>query len=305
MTQSPQHILVPLDGSALAERALPHAAQLARLFGARITLARVIEPQVLPPAEAGAWPVHAVEGVPTAEDVLAYLAEAAARPLLAGLSVDLVRPPYPVAAGLLDEIEAQGVDLVVMTTHGFSGFTRLLLGSVADKLIRHADVPVYVVPVDGEALRVMPLRRLVVPLDGSAEAEAALDPAVLLARLARAQLDLLSIPTVPSYAMVAPEAAGWRPEILRTMADESQAYLAALGSRLTADSAVRVATSVDPTGSGSVAETIVSHVRRVAGDAVVMATHGRGGASRWLLGSVTDHVVRIAERPVWVVRTKG
>jgi nucleotide-binding universal stress UspA family protein len=152
---------------------------------------------------------------------------------------------------------------------------------------------------------VPPLRRLVVPLDGSPTAEVALGPAVALAGQARAQLDLLSIPVLPATTMVAPEAAGWNPEILRSMADKSGTYLAELATRVTAETGLRVATSVDPVSTGNVAEGIVSHVRRVTGDAVVMATHGRGGVSRWLLGSMTDHVLRITERPVWVVRTKA
>jgi nucleotide-binding universal stress UspA family protein len=305
MPPTTQHILVPLDGSEVGERALPHAAQLARLFGARVTLARVVEPLPLPHAEAGAWSVHGAHSVPSVAEVADYLAELSRHTVLDGLAVDVSTPIYPVAAGLLEAVETLGVDLIVMTTHGHTGFTRLLMGSVADKLIRHAAAPVYVVPVSADPVRVPPLRRLVVPLDGSPTAEVALGPAVALAGQARAQLDLLSIPVLPATTMVAPEAAGWNPEILRSMADKSGTYLAELATRVTAETGLRVATSVDPVSTGNVAEGIVSHVRRVTGDAVVMATHGRGGVSRWLLGSMTDHVLRITERPVWVVRTKA
>jgi nucleotide-binding universal stress UspA family protein len=144
-TRVTEHILVPLDGSAFAAAALPHAAALARMFGARLTLAQVPEAMVVPIADAGVWLTRVVESSAARDEAERELAAAASSPELDGLEVRTTTPDYPVAEGLLGAIEEVGADLVVMTSHGRSAPGQWLLGNVAQKLLHHAPVPVYLV----------------------------------------------------------------------------------------------------------------------------------------------------------------
>jgi nucleotide-binding universal stress UspA family protein len=149
-----KHILVPLDGSELAETVLPMVGSLGKQLGAKVTLIRVVDVNAITRAVVPATP----EGggfAPEMQDIIDesiaaevkeatdYLAAAAKR--LDGVNVVTeVREGIPTDA-LLEALEAQGVDAVVIATHGRSGLTRTLFGSVADHLVRHSGKPVIVV----------------------------------------------------------------------------------------------------------------------------------------------------------------
>jgi nucleotide-binding universal stress UspA family protein len=297
------HLLVPLDGSPTAEAALPHAAALARLFGARITLARVPEVMVVPVASGGVWVTRIVEAPEAEETAAAELREAAARPLLAGLQVDCVTPSYPVAEGLLEAVAEAGADLVVMTTHGRGAAGRWVMGSVAGKLVHHSPVPLYVIRVpDGDAPAPR-FTRLLVPLDGSETAEASLPAATALARAAGAEVRLVRIPTIPGYAKILPETAGWIPELLREQVGEAEDYLARVTAELER-SGIRAAGTVELIVAGDIARGILEHAAEVGADVIVMSTHGRSGLGRWVMGSVADRLLEGADRPVWIVRPR-
>ncbi|MFQ5459461.1 MAG: universal stress protein, partial [Anaerolineae bacterium] len=176
------HILVPLDGSGVAEAALAHAAALAKLLGARITLARVPETMIVPVADGGAWLTQTMESDEARRRADEYLRAVARQPTLHGLAVDCVTPAYPVVAGLFSAVEELGVDLVIMTSHGHTGAARWVFGGVAHKMVRGSPVPVYVLRAprrdDGEGHAPPPpppaFKTIVVPLDGSQLAESAL-----------------------------------------------------------------------------------------------------------------------------------
>jgi len=141
-------IMVPLDGSELAERALPYARELAAATRATLHLVRVVD---LPPAvkthRLGA-PVNVYAEVIAAqrEEANAYLEEARAREESAGRTVTVQRLDGDTAAALLDYVLEAGIDTVVMTSHGGSGLTRWALGTVADRVMRGGTVPVLLVP---------------------------------------------------------------------------------------------------------------------------------------------------------------
>lgn len=311
-------ILVPLDGSTLAERALPHAAMLARLYGASVLLLRVPESIIVPVLSAGIWITEEVEPQEAHLRAEQYLAETAGLPLWGDLMVETMTPPHPVAQGLLRAIEATEPLLTVMTTHGRSGAGRVVLGSIAEKIVHTAPGPVYLIRVresegpapeaeaDSSAAAAIeapipPLSRLLVPLDGSPLAETVLPVAVDLARRANAALTLIRVPTVPGYATAIPETAGWIPQLLGEQAAEATAYLEGVAARLE-DGGIQVSTDVELVTAGSVAEGILASAAEHRADLVMMASHGRTGLARWFLGSVADSVIHHATLPVWLIR---
>lgn len=300
----PKHILVPLDGSATAEQALPHAAELARLFGAELTLVRVPEPMLVPTLSAGVWVAEQVDSPKAHEVAAAYVTEVAARPAFGGLTVHTATPHYPVAGGLLEACTTTGSDLIVMTAHGFSGVRRLILGSVADKLLHHAPSPVYVVHPTEDRPRPPAFRQVVVPLDGSPLAEAALPVAVDLCHASGGHLTLVQVPTLPAFATAIPDTAGWIPGLMAEMTAEAREYLEQ-HVNLLSTGPVPVSAQVEVVAAGSVADGITHFVHEHDADVVVMSSHGRGGVARWFLGSVADQVLRQSERPVWVIRANA
>ncbi len=149
-------ILVPVDGSVLAEAALPHAIAMARRFGATIELTRSYTPpaSLLAASAASAMPgtgpiLDAGPFIAAARDEAeVYLAALAARIRREGVTVEQRRLDGSAGESIAMESLRAEVDLIVMTTHGRGGLGRLVLGSVADHVLRHADCPVLLIRAD-------------------------------------------------------------------------------------------------------------------------------------------------------------
>jgi nucleotide-binding universal stress UspA family protein len=209
----------------------------------------------------------------------------------------------PAAATLADYVRDVGADLVVMTTHGRGGVQRAWLGSVADQLIRSLEIPVLLVRAgqSDSAPSSVNFREILLPLDGSPLAEAAIAPAAALARLWDAEISLVQI--VQPVALTADPPLAFPTEIddqvTAIRREAAQDYLRDVAERLR-EQGVR-ASGVAFLGGG-VAETLLHLARPERVALVAMATHGRGGVRRFLLGSVADKVVRGAEVPVLVIR---
>ena len=154
------HLLVALDGSAAAERVLEHAEALARAFGSTITMLRAtISPEMVlaesAPAEAGIAPVVSIQDptpiVEADHDAAGEYIEAAAKRLRAkGLSVNVETPEGPADEVIIDRARDLNVGMVLMSTHGRSGLGRVVFGSVADSVLRHATSPVLLVRITEE-----------------------------------------------------------------------------------------------------------------------------------------------------------
>ena len=275
-----QQILVPLDGSDRGERALPVAARLAAATGATLHLVRVVEPPAVSTAALYA-PVNVYEDLMASErgEAAAYLARAAAYVDQFRVGTDnrgverpvrLAHPTGDVAATLLDYERDAGIDLVVVCSHGRGGLARFVLGSVAERLLRHGAAPTLLVAAWGAPVT---LERAVVPLDGSAAAEEALRVVDALAGSVVHEVLLLRAIGVADDE---PEAARY----LREMAERLMRERLACQWRVTHD---------DP------AEAIADAAGTDA--LVVMAaygggrrTPGRSRLARWALGSVADRV---------------
>ena len=274
-----QQIMVPLDGSELAERALPCAERLGMATGAALHLVHVVE--LAPPLT---WP-FAPEYLPGSvyDDVVAqetqqataYLDKMRERVAASGVHVRTEQMVGYAAATLLDYERDAGIDLVVMCSHGRTGLARLALGSVAERLLHHGTAPVLLVRPFGDPVT---LEHAVVPLDGSERAEEALRVVDHLARYVVHEVTLLR---VIGAAEEGPEAERYLDEVARRLTREHLACS-------------RRVTQGDP------AEAIID----VAGTdkLVVMATRGRSGLMRWALGSVANRVAHGGVAAVLLVR---
>jgi nucleotide-binding universal stress UspA family protein len=198
-----------------------------------------------------------------------------------------------------------GADLVVMSTHGHGAMARAWLGSVADHVVRSVDVPVLLlrpgkkvppgaIPQGGEIL---------VPLDGTALGEAALGPAAEFAKLLSAKLSLVQVVTPATLGVGAPIplTGGHVERLMVAWTEQARVYLERTAARLEA-SGLRVPTEV--VVGPSLAGTVLDLAARKGVRMVALATHGRGGVRRLLLGSVADKVARGADCPVLVCRPK-
>lgn len=296
-------ILVPLDGSERAAMVLPHVATLARALGRGLALLRVmptagtLEHMVWPTGVALANPVGLEAALATAR---AALRAAAAPWQVAGLPVS-----YEVRAGdpaeeILAAAQRPAIDLIAMSTHGRGGVGRWLLGSVAERVLAAAPVPLLLVraPAPDSAPLPAAYRTILVPLDGSACAELALGEAAALARATGAGLRLLTVTISAEMVAMAGMEALWLTGEFEKQERELAAALAATARRLAA-TGLAVETALV---AGDPATEILAASAREHADLIMMSTHGRRGWDRWLLGSVALKVVRHAHTPVLLVR---
>lgn len=294
-------ILVPLDGSSFAEFALPVARAVARRTDAELELVMVQDP--VPPFAFGEW-----EESPQAwrEEYLEAV-EDRIRPQVEGRVRHVLRVG-PVPSELEEHARRAEPDLLVMATHGRGPMSRFWLGSVADHMVRHSSYPILLVrPREDEEPEVDPetgFDHVLVPLDGSREAEAILDHAFELGDAFGARYTLVRVVHYPAEIVSAylPDTVQMSEELVEKGEAEARSYLEELAGRLaeqgrTVETDVRV--DVHP------ASGIARSARDGGADLVALATHGRGGVRRALLGSVADKLIRSAKLPVLAYRPPG
>ena len=275
-------ILVPLDGSPLAERVLPYAHALAKGFGARVELLQVFSPAT----EGLADPTHGHYQHQIDENLrsraLDYLHGVTPSIGCSGVRVSCTAEAGDPTSWIVNEAEKEPDTLIAMSTHGRSGPARLVLGSVTNKVLHSTSVPVLVLrPRDGEAtVPEAELKHVIVPLDGSSLAEQVLPHVVFLAKALGLTVTLLRVATFHQNG-----------PLLN--------YLEKVRERLVRADLPRVKTR---SIGDHPAETIVTVARETPHGMVAMTTHGRSGIRRAVLGSVTDHVVRHCGEPVLVIR---
>ena len=321
-----KRILVSLDGSPLAESAMAVAARIAHASDGTIVLLRVIGVSTTyTPYVYGSDMAQSPE---LAQDLMdmeqenaeKYLAEIARLDILAGIQVETTVIPGSAGMSIIDTAKEEKVDLIVMSSHGETGFKRLALGSVGQYVSRHSPVPVLILQGDGSApLSAFPdpkhpLRSItaLVALDGSELAEASLEPAAyLVAALATPAQGTLLLSTVANK-----QAGRSKHGTEEFMRDEAKKYLIGIGERLqggdigklnlviewSIEESKDVANALfEAAESGKVIES--SH--EFSGcDLIAIATHGRGGLKRLMAGSVTEHVLGSTRLPMLIVRPR-
>jgi len=294
----PTPLIVPLDGSELAEKALPLAASIA---------ARLERPLQLTLVHTGIpmLPEAGPDGMPDLDarlrqDEQAYLVKVARRlEQESGVSVTTAILEGPVAPTLIAHARSTDADLVVMSTHGRGGLSRLFLGSVADRLIRELHCPLVLVHAGNASAAPRPeeRRRIVIPLDGSALAESIIDRVLAVFGPDHVVLDLVQV-VPPSHELFT---SGSAPLTVPTHLEQhllvANRYLHAVATRLRQRGlTVHIQTRVD----SSVAQAILRYADERQAQLIAAATRGLGGLERMLLGSVADKLVRGGRVPLLV-----
>ena len=283
-------IMVPVDGSAFSREAVFQGLRLAQKNAAQLRLVRVCSmPMALGNPDTAVMETRAWK---TERDSMLTQLYRLAAECRANAHADVVATleDGPVADALRGHALRHSVDLIVMATHARRGMARIWLGSVADRLIRETGIPVLTVRPASLATELASgscFKRILVALDGSALAETSLKPAIALAELEQAEITLLRV--VPSenhipdgelYATIGPARA--------RDVDDAQSYLGGLTVMLawhgvTIHTAVAIAADIP--------KAILGFAETHDADLIAIATHGRGGIARALIGSVADRVM--------------
>jgi nucleotide-binding universal stress UspA family protein len=294
-------LLVPLDGSAFSERALPLATTLARAAGATITLIHCAWSKPKPGEETNAAQQRAVGEAQT------YLSGISSTLGPQNVRIETRAPFAAPAAGILAEIGHGAADLVIMCTHGRSGVGRVLYGSVAEAVLAKSPVPILLVLPTGpvpDLATASGTSSILVPLDGSTLAEASLPAALDMARALACSLQLLRVvvPNVgyyPDPMLGQPYISDAGEKVIQEEMTEAETYLKQMSDRLagqvTVHSLVRL---------GWPSESIVDEARASGAKLIAMATHGHTGLADLLMGNVALDVLRRSGLPLLLVRPR-
>lgn len=294
-------MLIPLDGSKTAENVLPYGRILARTFQIPVELMEVLDiagmASHVAAEKARRLDTVVTEGERSSEQYLKKIASSFSG-VNVGCTVERGRPEDVI----VEKAAADKTTLIAMATHGRSGMSRWLLGSIAEKVLRAATNPLLLVRASEEALTEgeAVLRSIIVPLDGSELAESVLPTAVKFARLLNVGMVLFRTYELPASAYYGRE--NYLPnyeELKNRVKEQAQDYLDKRIEAIKAEGVQRVS-SVLIEGSGP--NEIIDYARKTPNALITMCTHGRSGVKRWVLGSVTEKVVRHSGDPVLVMR---
>jgi nucleotide-binding universal stress UspA family protein len=297
-------LLIPLDGSKTAETVLPYARFLAGKLSLPVELLQVIDVaeigRRIPPDKAEF--LNDILGNITrrTEDYLKSIAAT-----FRDIPVSCTLEKGAAAAELIiDKAAADPGTLIDMATHGYSGIKRWLLGSVSEKVLRGARNPLLLVRAtehakpDGEAI----LRTVIVPLDGSVLAEKALPPVAELAKRVKLEVLLFRAYTLPTSALAADPEAHYLvsdDRLIAALHEEAVTYLEKKTHAIKEMGVEKVSYIAE---YGVAADEIIALGKKTPDNLIAMCTHGQSGVKRWVLGSVTETVVRHSGDPVLVIR---
>lgn len=288
-------ILVPLDGSVLAESVLPHAIAFARAFDAQVTLLRVLEPPTdeMVAVDPFSWQMAKVE-------VRTYLDAIVQRLQEIGLSADMLLLEGRAADAVVNYVHNDGIDLIVLSSHGASGLSAWNISSVAQKVIQRATCSVLLLrayhPAPTASGTTIPTpfgadmryQRILLPLDGSPRAECVLSPAQRLSRYYNAECTLVHVVQKPAMPRRLPLTAEEKMLVERIVTcnwEKAKTYIAELQNRLEGDIHTTILVDDD------VAETLHGVVDQEQVDLVVLSAHGYSGKRRWPYGAITSSFI--------------
>ena len=303
-------ILVPLDGSPLAEQVLPYVTRISLGLGIPIHLMQVLHTV----SEEMTDPVHGLYRSSITQGMhdqsMDYLKSVKRR--TPGAEITCESYEGNVGSKIIEEADKTPDSWVAMSTHGRSGVTRWLMGSITDNVLHHTKNPMLIVrgKNDGDAELNSNLDMIIVPVDGSPLAEGVLPHVEVLANALNLKVTLLrAAATAEEFSAVT----GYRrldgvsgmhfqnfEEMAHDAGNQATDYLKGLEDTLRKQGVAEVNHRVS---HGSAAHVIVEAALETPDNLVAMTTHGRSGAARWTLGSVTDRVVRHSGDPVLVIRT--
>lgn len=306
MTQLSQ-ILVPVDFSECSGLAVRLAGRFAGVFKAEVDLLHVVElPEFIPDEDAANGAL--------ASQQLVELAEKHGRAKLEALVADCARQGLKIRRAMtergrpsdvvVDVAKRGNYDLVAIATHGRTGFTRVLLGSVAERIVRHAACPVLTTRAPSLKAHSTP-RRVLVPVDYSPSSRGALDYAAFLAKTFGAELDVVHVWDRPAYVsddVVIQDRDGRRTSLVEMIIENAEREMTDF---LRKSSGPKVNPPVEMPKhrllSGEPVSTLLAELEKGAHDLVVIGTQGRTGLAHLLLGSVAERLVRLSSVPVVIV----
>jgi len=302
-----QRILCPTDFSDCSQRALDHAIALAKWYDARVTLFHVSAPVPISAyaTVAPMMPSTLVAGE-NQNDVRHAMQQFASRDAATSASVDIELGEGNAATEIVAKAAAAHSDLIVLGTHGRSGFERFMLGSVTEKVLRKAECPVLTVPprlAASAAIPAMTFKRIVCAVDFSECSLRALEYAMSIAQEANALLTVLHVvepmPNVPAEDDSPLLAMKTIKEYIAAAEEEGRALL----QKVIPDQ-VRAYCQVETVQAiGKPYREIVRLATEQAADLIVLGVHGRGAVDLMFFGSTAQHVVRQAACPVLTLRT--
>jgi nucleotide-binding universal stress UspA family protein len=294
-----KHLLIPLDGSRLAESAIPYGVALAKALGARVTLFHVLEER--PPQD-----IHGEHHLIGEEEACKYL----------GKLSDIFPPEVEVeshvhtekvrnvARSIADHIGEFSADLIVMCAHGEGGFRDLMVGGIAQQVISRAKTPVLLIQPQEDQQPDVPaeMNCFLVALDGEPDHEQGLPMAEKLARKLGASLELLTVvPTLGTLRAESAAAGRLLPGTTTAMLDMTESYardhLQNLADRLKSED---LKTGVNIV-RGDPAVQVLAVAQSTGCDLVVLGTHGRSGMGAFWAGSVASKIVSAAHQPLLLV----
>lgn len=280
--------VVALDGSATAEYVIPWATALARALGSRLVLAEAVE-------------ANGKQTEPALQAARHYLTGVADSLQSSGVPVETraVAADQGIAPAIAALVEELGADLLCLATHGRTGVRRLVLGSVADTLARTVATSSLIINARdlSSGVEAPSIRRIIVPLDGSAAAEAALSTAQQLAGSLEATLDLVQVVPWAAAALASLPEGAIPTNLDEDLEQAATAYLEEVAARLPATPPVERHVL-----RGSAPDRLLNHAEQTQASLIAMTTRGRSGVARWALGSVADKVLRAGSTPLLLVR---
>ena len=293
-----RRILCPIDFSDTSRHALEHAVAIAKWYESRITALHVIQPLLLEPPILFAEPPR--DATPTVterqslEEQLRLWLEPARH---AGVNSDTLVDDGPPVRRILERASSLRSDLIVMGTHGLSGFERLLLGSVVEQVLHRSPCPVMTVPPRAAATAKIPYTRLLCPVDFSESSLSALRFASSIARESDARLTILNVLDWPRDDELLMERFD-APEFRQLVEKRAHERLDAL---VTDDMRVWCK-PVTKIGYGKPYRQILEIADSDGADLIVIGVRGRNPLDLTLFGSTTNHVIRRASCPVLTIR---
>jgi nucleotide-binding universal stress UspA family protein len=294
------HLLVTTDYSSSAEPALRAAAELARRMSARVTVLNVVDLGALGDSQSLRESLLRLEHEFRAEATPRL--EALCRKVFEGVPFEVaVIEGMGASVATARYVREHSVDLVVIATHGLTGFKRFVLGSVSERVVQGSPCDVLVVPsnLGSKGPIVMPIQRILVPTDFSPSASQAIERAVDLAKLTNAEIHLLHAYEIPVGVGVPGVPLAIPPEFFDQVRDASQHQLDEVAKRVAARG-LKVQSHLT---CDTPARAILDASEQIHVDLIVMGTRGRTGMKHVLLGSVAERTVRLSTCPVVTVKS--
>jgi len=292
-----KNILCPVDLSEVSRSTIDHAVLMAGWYEAKITALHVYNPLVIPTAAYDFALAGVVPAPPPTADEVTRVREQVRSCFNAADAVEIdvqIDSGHP-ANRILERARLLPSDLIVIGTHGASGFEHLVLGSVTEKVLRKATCPVMTVPPHGRTTAKLPFKRLLCPVDFSDSSLAALEFAFSLAQEGEAELTLLYVSEWPvGVSSAFFNVAAYREEVERYASDRLQALIPA-----------EVGDWCRPTTRlchGKAYREILGTATEDGADLIIMGVHGRNAFDLMLFGSTTNQVIRRATCPVLTLR---